>query len=138
MSKELTKYNIIEEEIVTLYTEGYDREAIAQKLDIPISVVNRVFTKPDIKEKIAEIIEMRELLLREKHTQILDEVTDKMLEKAREAGDISVILNSNRDILDVIALTDKINKEQEKKRLGTSDKNVFVNILQQLTGDDDE
>jgi len=135
MSK-ITKYNIIEEEILTLYTEGYDREAIAHKLDIPVKVVNRVFSKPDVKKKIEEIVETRELLLREKHTKILDELTDEMIKKAD--GDVTKLIGKGRDILDVIALTDKINKEQERKRLGTSEQNVFINILQQLTGDDDE
>ena len=133
---DIVKYNIIEEEILTLYTEGYDREAIAHKLDIPVKVVNRVFSKPDVKKKIEEIVETRELLLREKHTKILDELTDEMIKKAD--GDVTKLIGKGRDILDVIALADKINKEQEKKRLGTSDQNVFVNILQQLTKDDDD
>lgn len=138
MGNEVATYNIIEEQILELYTKGLNRQDIALQLDIPIKVVNRVFNKPNVKEKIAEIIETRELLLKEKHTAILDELTDKMLEKAREEGDLTDLLNKNRDILDVIYATDKLNKELEKKRLGTSDQNVMINILNQLAGDSDE
>ena len=138
MGSEVVTYNIIEEQILELYTKGLNRQDIALQLDIPVKVVNRVFNKPNVKEKIAEIVETRELLLKEKHTAILDELTDKMLEKAREEGDLTDLLNKNRDILDVIYATDKLNKELEKKRLGTSDQNVMINILNQLAGDSDE
>ena len=134
----VTKYNIVEEQIVELYTKGLSRQDIALQLDVPISVVNRTFNKPNIKEKIAEVIELRELMLKEKQTAILEEITDKMVEKAKEEGDITSLLGKNRDILDVIYATDKLNKEQEKKRLGTSDQNVMINILNQLAGEDDE
>ena len=138
MGNDLVKYNLLEEEILELYTKGLSRQDIALQLDIPINVVNRVFNKPNVKEKIAEIIETRELLLKEKHTAILDELTDKMLEKAKEEGDLTLLLNKNRDILDVIYTADKLNKELEKKRLGTSEQNVMINILNQLAGDSDE
>lgn len=138
MGSDVVTYNIIEEQILELYTKGLNRQDIALQLDIPVKVVNRVFNKPNVKEKIAEIVETRELLLKEKHTAILDELTDKMLEKAREEGDLTDLLNKNRDILDVIYATDKLNKELEKKRLGTSDQNVMINILNQLAGDSDE
>ena len=138
MKNEITKYNLLEEEIIELYTKGITRQDIALKLDVPINIVNRVFNKPNIKEKIAEIVETRELLLKEKQTAVLEEITNKMIEKAKEKGDITKLLNQNRDILDVIAVTDKLNKEQEKKRLGTSENNVIINILNQLSGDNDE
>ena len=138
MGNEVATYNIIEEQVLELYTKGLNRQDIALQLEIPAKIVNRVFNKPNVKEKMAEIIETRELLLKEKHTAILDELTDKMLEKAREEGDLTDLLNKNRDILDVIYATDKLNKELEKKRLGTSDQNVMINILNQLAGDSDE
>lgn len=138
METKIVKYNLLEEQMIELYTQGLSRQEIALKLDVPIKVVNRTFSKPNIKEKIAEIVELRELMLKEKQTAILEELTDTMVSKARENGDLTSLLNKNRDILDVIYATDKLNKEQEKKRLGTSDQNVMINILNQLAEDENE
>jgi len=134
----IVKFSELEEKILELYTKGYTKEAIAIELELPINEINKVFRKPQIKEKMAEIIELRELLLKEKQLGILETITQEMIQEAIEKGDFKSLLNKNRDILDVISLTSQVTKEIEKKRLGTSEQNVIVQILNQLSGDDDD
>jgi len=129
----LVKFNELDEKILDLYVKGYKKQDIAVKLEIPIDVVNKVFRKKDVKQKLQELIENREILLKAKHLEILNEITDEMVKEALENGSLKDLLGKGRDILDVISLTNSVAKEQEKKRLGTSEGNVLINILNQLS-----
>ena len=129
-------YNELELKILEMYVQGKNKDIIAAELEIPVQEVVKVFKKPKVKEKIQELIEMRELLLKEKHLNLLENITDEMLQKAMESGDFSSILNKGRDILDVIGVTNQVTKEIEKKRLGTGQQNVMINILNQLAQED--
>jgi orotate phosphoribosyltransferase-like protein len=132
----IVSFNELEEKVLELYTKGYSKDLIALELNIPIDEVKKIFRKPKVREKMQEIIEFREVMLKEKHIEILDELTEKMLEASE--GDITKLLGKGRDILDIIAVTNQIMKEQEKKRLGTNENNVIVQILNQLSGGSDD
>jgi hypothetical protein len=138
MGNDVAVFNKLEEEILELYSQGKTKEDIANELDIPLNVVRRVFYKPKVREKLTELIEAREVLLKEKHLELLEKLTDEMVQEAMEKGDLKSLLSKGRDILDVMSLTNTLLKEQEKRRLNTGEQNVIVNILQQLSGDSDE
>jgi len=125
----------IESKVLELYSQGISRKAIAYQLDIPVNSVSSIISKPDNKRRLAEIIEEREIYLKTKHLGILEDITDKMLETAE--GDILATVGKNRDILDVMDITNKLTKETEKKRLGTANNNNIINILNSLGGDDE-
>ena len=126
----------IEAQVLELYAQGIGRKAIAYQLDIPVTSVTKIISKPDNKKRLTELIEEREIYLKSKHLGILEEITDRMIEESD--GDILNTINKNRDILDVMDLTNKLTKETEKKRLGTVNNNNIINILNSLSGDDDE
>ena len=127
---DLVKFTEFDEEVLELYTKGYSRKDIAYRLDVPLKTINKVFNKPNIKSKLEEIVEQRELLLKTKHSEILNEITDSLIESV---DDPKELLNKGRDILDVISITNQIFKETEKKRLGSGGESVIVNILNQLS-----
>jgi len=127
--------NSLEEQVIDLYTKGYSKKQIAIALELPLYEVQKIFKKDNIKQLVNEILETRELLLKEKQLKILEEVTDQMIEKAD--GDMTKLLGKNRDILDVIQTTQSLTKEMEKKRLGTNESNIMINVLQQLIEDKD-
>lgn len=129
-------FNELELKILEMYVSGKNKDTIANELELPIQEVQKVFKRPKVKEKIQELIEMRELMLKEKHLNLLENITEEMFRKAMESGDFSSILNKGRDILDVIAVTNQVTKEIEKKRLGTGQQNVMINILNQLSEED--
>ena len=129
---ELVKFNELEEEILKLYAQGLNRRDISLKLDLPLSSINRVFLKPNVKSKINEIIENKEKLLKLKTMDLLEQSLDDYVDKNAEK-----LLREDRDLLDIVNTIDKVNKESEKKRLGTAGGNVLINILQQL-GDSNE
>ena len=132
MPNTLTKFSSLDEQVLELYAQNMSRKDIALQLDVPLKSVNKVLRKDGVKAKIEEIIEHRELLLKEKHLEILDEITDEMVENADNYSDL---LGNRKDILDVIQTTSNITKELEKKRMGSNEGNVIVNILNQLSGD---
>ena len=138
MGNDVAVFNKLEEEILELYSQGKTKEDIANELDIPLNVVRRVFYKPKVREKLTELIEAREVLLKEKHLELLEKLTDEMVQEAMEKGDLKSLLGKGRDILDVISLTNQVTKEMEKKRLNTGEQNILINIMQQLSGDSDE
>jgi len=126
---ELVKFTELDEQVLELYTKGYSRKDIAYKLDLPIKAINKVFVKPNIKDKLVEIVEHRELLLKVKQSEILNDLTDELTENAENMTDL---LGRGRDILDVINTTNAMMKETEKKRLGAGGENVIINVLNQL------
>ena len=134
-SKALKPITNIEADVLSLYAQGISRKAIAYQLDIPVKSVTTILSKPDNKAKLTELIEEREIYLKSKHLAILEDITDRMLEESE--GDVLNTINKNRDILDVMDLTNKLTKETEKKRLGTNTGNNIINILNSLGGDDD-
>ena len=138
MGNDVAVFNKLEEEILKLRVKGYTKEDIANELDIPLNVVRRLFYKPGVKEKLQEINETRALILQDMQLELLEKATLEYMEKINEAGTFDVALNKGRDILDVISLTNQVNRELERKRLNTGEKNLIVNILQQLSGDSDE
>jgi len=125
----IVKFTELDEEILELYTKGYNRKDIAYKLDLPIKTINSVFNKPNIKDKLIDVVEQRELLLKVKQSEILNELTDELVDNAENITDL---LGKGRDILDVISVTNNVMKDTEKKRLGQSGENIIVNILNQL------
>ena len=130
MSNELTTFSAIDEKVLELYAQNMSRKDIALTLDIPLKSVNKVFRKPNVKSKLEEIIEHRELLLKAKHLEILEEITDEMLENSDNYSDL---VSRKKDFLDVVTTTNTISKELEKKRMGQTGGNVIVNILNQLS-----
>jgi len=115
-----------DEKVVELYIKGLDRDTIALELEVPKKEVDKVFKKSNIKQILEEAISNKEVMLKAKNLSILE----KLIAEKIESGEL---LNENRDILDLIYATDKLTKENEKKRLGTSSGNIFIEIMNDLT-----
>ena len=130
MSKSLSTITEFDEKVVELYIQGKGREVIASTLEVPLKEVTKVLKKDNIKQLMTDIIEQKEVMLKGASIATLE----KMLqEKLANAEDVDDLLSSNRDVLDIIDAINKTTKEQEKKRLGTSTGNVFVQIMNDLT-----
>ena len=129
--KELQKITDFDEKVLKLYVSGKDKKVIATELEVPISEVNKVFKKPNLKELLEQIVEEKELMLRSVSLQTIE----KMLYEKLKNGEATVdeLLGEKRDVLDIIDTLNKLTKEQEKKRLGTSGQNVFVQIMNDLS-----
>ena len=130
-SKELKKITDFDEKVLQLYVSGKNKKIIATELEVPVSEVNKVFKKPNLKELLEQIVEEKELMLRSVSLQTIE----KMLYEKLKNGEATVdeLLGEKRDVLDIIDTLNKLTKEQEKKRLGTSGQNVFIQIMNDLS-----
>ena len=129
--KEVQKITDFDERVLKLYVSGKDKKVIATELEVPISEVNKVFKKSNLKELLEQIVEEKELILRSVSLQTIE----KMLYEKLKNGEATVdeLLSEKRDVLDIIDTLNKLTKEQEKKRLGTSGQSVFVQIMNDLS-----
>jgi len=129
--KEVQKITDFDERVLKLYVSGKDKKVIATELEVPISEVNKVFKKSNLKELLEQIVEEKELMLRSVSLQTIE----KMLYEKLKNGEATVdeLLSEKRDVLDIIDTLNKLTKEQEKKRLGTSGQSVFVQIMNDLS-----
>jgi len=126
----------IEEEVLTLYSQGVSKEDVALRLKLPLYEIRKIFNRPKIKDKIKEMIEYRSMMLRERHLNILEGITEQKLKEAE--GDLTSLLGENRDILDIITVADKVTKDREKESLKVQQNNVFINVLEQLSSNIDD
>ena len=135
MSKSnITKKQLIsefDEKVIELYIKGKSKEVIASELEVPLKEVKKVFKKPNLSEIVEETIRQKEMLLRSSSLEILEKILYEKVKNGEATA--KELLSENRDILDVIDAINKLTKEQEKKRLGTSGGNIFVNIMNDLT-----
>jgi len=130
MSKALSTITEFDEKVVELYVQGKSREVIASTLEVPLKEVTKVLKKDNIKQLMTDIIEQKEVMLKGASISTLENILQAKLASVEGVDDL---LGDNRDVLDIIDAINKTTKEQEKKRLGTSTGNVFVQIMNDLT-----
>ena len=124
---------VLESEICELYSIGNSTKSIADILGINTSTVRNTLAKPHIRDFVSELINAQYTTKLEGRLRIINSVIDAKLEKIEEEfdGDLSKV--TKKDIIDLLVVSDNMQKERTKKELGTGD-NVYLNIINQITG----
>ncbi len=123
-----------ETQICELYSSGHSTKSIAETLGIGANTVRNVLSKPHIKDFVNELINAQYATTLEGRLRILNRIVDAKLEKIEEDYDGDFSKATKKDIVDLLIIGDNMLKERQKKELGTND-NIYLNIVQQITGE---
>ena len=140
MSNEITVYEdkllkpltLIEQQIVSLYTDGVDIKDIALELGTTASAIRRVLNKPEIKNVTNQLILDYGLALKAEKLRLLNKIVEEKLKEIDNSDDKTIADATNKDVVDLIKIMDDMQKEKEKKDLGTSSNNIYLNLLNNI------
>ena len=123
---------VLESEVCELYSVANSTTAIATKLGITPKTVRNILAKPHIKEFVNSLVEAQYLSKLEGRLRIVNKIIDAKLEKIEEdfGGDFSKA--TRKDVVDLLVVADNMQKEKQKKELGT-DNNMYIQILNQVS-----
>ena len=124
---------VLESNVCELYSLGRSSKAISDELGVTPSTVRNILSKPHIRDFVGDLINAQYTTKLEGRLRIINSVIDAKLEKIEQEfdGDLSKV--TKKDVIDLIVISDNIQKERQKKELGT-DSNVYLQIMQQVTG----
>jgi len=120
----------LETNICELYSTGKSTKAISTELSINMSTVRNILGKPHIKEFVNDLINAQYMTSLEGRLRLVNSIIDAKLERIEEEFD-SMADATRKDIIDLLIISDNMQKERTKKELGASD-NVYVNIINSI------
>lgn len=123
----------LETQICELYSLGKPTRAIAEELGIGANTVRNTLGKPHIKEFVNDLINAQYNTALEGRLRIINRIIDDKLERIERDFDGDFANATKKDVVDLMVVSDNMLKERQKKELGTND-NVYLNIVQQITG----
>ena len=123
---------VLESEICELYSIAKSTAAIAESLGISTSTVRTTLAKPHIKDFVAQLVNAQYLTHLEGRLRILNKIIDDKIERIEGEFDGDFSQATKKDIVDLMVVSDTLQKERTKKELGLSD-NIYVQILNQIT-----
>ena len=124
---------VLESDICELHSICKSTKAISVELGVTPKTVRDILAKPHIRDFVFELINAQYASKLEGRLRIINSVIDAKLEKIEEEfdGDLSKI--TKKDIIDLLVVSDNMQKEKTKKELGT-DSNVYLQIMNTVTG----
>jgi len=133
--KPLTK---IEQEIVSMYSEGISVKDIAIELGVNTPVVKRILNKPEVRQITNDLIMNYGNTLKAEKLRLLGSIVDDKLKEMEEqvdedgnkTGRLADI--TNKDIVDLLQIMDSMQKEEEKAKLGTNTNNTYIQLLNNI------
>ncbi len=121
-------------EIANAFLQLQDSQAVAHELDIPVDMVTRVLARSEIKAYTNQVFFEVGFNNRFKMRELMDTLIKKKLQDMSESE-----TGSNKDILDIIALSHKMSMEQmdreiqlEKLRAANSAANIKSQVNVQI------
>ena len=99
-------------EIANCWLQLQDSQAVAQELDIPVDMVSRVLARSEIKAYTNQVFFEVGFNNRFKMRDLMDTLIKKKLSDMSESE-----TGSNKDILDIIALSHKMSMEQMDREI---------------------
>ena len=121
----------LETNICELYSTGKSTKAISTELSINMSTVRNILGKPHIKEFVNDLINAQYMTSLEGRLRLVNSIIDAKLERIEVEFNGDMASASKKDVLDLIIISDNMQKERTKKELGASD-NVYVNIINSI------
>lgn len=137
-NKLMVPLSILDQQIVSLYSDGVNIKDIAIELGISVPSIRRALNKPEIREAANDVIMNMGISLKAEKLRLINAVVNDKLEKLDEqvdeegnkTGRLADI--TNKDVFDLISMADGMQKEKEKADLGNTTNNVYINLLNQI------
>ena len=123
----------LESEICELHSLGKSTKYISDTLGINTSTVRSTLAKPHIRDFVYELVNAQYTSRLEGRLRLINAVIDAKLEKIEADHDGDLSKSTSKDIVDLMVISDNMQKEKTKKELGT-DSNVYLQIINQVTG----
>ena len=123
-----------EYQIVDMYIEGKTEAQIAMDLALTTKYIKTVLSRPYIRNYVNEIVEVTQYAMKQNRIRLLNLIVNAKVEETLEQG-LSYADLTKKDVVDLIRELDGLQKEKEKKELGTNQNNTYVNILQKIVKD---
>ena len=137
-NKLMMPLSILDQQIVSLYSDGINVKDIAIELGVSVPSIRRALSKPEVREAANDIIMNMGVSLKAEKLRLINAVVNDKLEKLDEQvdeegnkpGRLADI--TNKDVFDLISMADGMQKEKEKADLGNSTNNVYISLLNQI------
>lgn len=136
--KLLKPLTVVEQKIVSMYSDGVNIKDIAIEIGVDISAIRRILNKPDIKKITNDLIMSYGNTVKAEKLRIISSIIDDKLKKVEEKVDeegnhIGRMADiTNKDVVDLLQTMDNMQREQEKADLGTTQNNVYVQLLNNI------
>ena len=118
----------IEERIVIAATKGSTTKTIATSIGLPLSAVNNVLKRKDVKEYIKEMVDIRNDAIKNYLPGLLMDIIEDKIAKAEEE-DIRLADTSRKDIVEIAKQLSEVVKTTDDN---TGPADAFTNIYQQI------
>lgn len=127
----------LEMQICDSYSLGKTKLEISVSLGVPIPTITRLLKKPAVQTFVHDLIMASSMAMKSERIRIASRIAeDKMKEFITENEDGELVVDfargSDKDLLNVIKTIDDMQKENEKKELGTGESVTYINILNQM------
>lgn len=129
----------LERQICELYAIGKTRKEVSAELGIPPSTITKLLGKHQVLEFVNELVMAHNFATKAERVRMLGRIVEDKIDALpvdEETGKVDFSQATSKDVVDVVKTIDDILKEEEKKRLGTSDNNTYINILNGMMNTD--
>lgn len=120
--------SLLDRSILEAYALGKSEKTIASELGISVKNVKNVVYRPENAKLLSDMVTSLNNMVKARSIAVLSSIIeDKLSNYEGNAADMT-----KKDVVDVIMSLDSLNKEREKKELGTAGGDTYVNILTNL------
>jgi len=128
--KNTVPLSLEEHYIAEAYASGFSPQAIANKTGMSKAEVQRILNRKQVSEFVNELIKVQMNVVKEGRLRLMNRIiNDKIALIERSGGNFG--LHTKKDLPDLLMMLDSMQKEQEKKSLGTTE-DTYLTIINQV------